>query len=270
MRTIRVNLILIGVLVGSGLGLIAGWVIYPREHSKASPATLRADYQEIYMIMVAAAYRYDSDIDRAAARLDELGFDNPVDAITNLAQRAVVQKRNDITVATISELALALGGEIPDPDRAQKESLSKTLVPPASQTAQPEASQTPIPATTPFPTASPTTTWVYDYIVRAHENVCDTDLTSPLIQVYVADSNGEPLPGVRVLITWANGQDTFSTGLKPEIGLGYGDFTMKQGEVYSVQVGGRTLPLQGIISETCSSEGRAHPGSVLVRWQREG
>lgn len=270
MRFLRINLIIIGIALGSVLGLLSGWVFYPKGHAKASPATLRADYQELYMLMVAAAYRADHDLERASARLATLRLDNPVAAITELAQRAALQKRNEFTVTTARELALALGGEHTMetlPEQVMTGGMPTTT---PSETATTEPTITPLPKVINLPTPNPTQTPVYDYVLLDQEQVCDANLTAPLIQVQVIDVNGQPLPGVQVVITWTDGQDRFSSGLKPEISPGYGDFTMIPGIMYSVQIGSRTLPLQGVISQTCVSGDVSYPGSVLVRWQREG
>ena len=140
----------------------------------------------------------------------------------------------------------------------------------SSETTISEATITPLPRATHLPTANPTHTPIYDYILLDQEQVCDAGLTAPLIQVQVIDANGQPLPGVQVVITWTDGQDRFYSGLKPEISPGYGDFTMTPETVYSVAIGLRTPPLQGVISPSCVSDDLSYPGSVLVRWQREG
>jgi hypothetical protein len=55
-----------------------------------------------------------------------------------------------------------------------------------------------------------------------------------LIQVVTLDRGGAPIPGVEILVEWAGGQEHFFTGLKPELGAGYGDFVMAAGETYAV------------------------------------
>ena len=270
MRIIRLNLIFIGILLGAGLGLLAGWVLLPREDVHASPVTLRADYQEIYMLMVAAAYRDDGDIERASTRLAALGLNDTVAAVTALAQRASFQNRNEFTVSTVSDLALSLGGRPQSPTPSHKAAGLRTLTPTPGKSVTPDETDTLITTIPSLPTPQASQTHVYDYVLVDQETVCNADLTAPLIQVKVMDRNNNPLEGVQVQITWTGGQDGFSTGLKPEISQGYGDFAMQQGQVYSVQVGSRTIPLRGIVSENCTSGNSSYPGSVLIEWQREG
>lgn len=66
--------------------------------------------------------------------------------------------------------------------------------------------------------------------------VCNIQQPTPLIQVDVLDAAGQPVPSMEVLVTWEGGQDHFFTGLQPELSLGYGDFAMAPGTVYSIHL----------------------------------
>ena len=50
------------------------------------------------------------------------------------------------------------------------------------------------------------------------------------------NANGDQIPGVEVDIIWDSGFDHFFTGLKPDLGAGYGDFTMTGGVVFTLFV----------------------------------
>ena len=50
---------LILAIIGIALGLLYGWVIEPVKFVDTTPASLRADYQTDYVLMVAEAYRSD-------------------------------------------------------------------------------------------------------------------------------------------------------------------------------------------------------------------
>ncbi|NIW47254.1 MAG: hypothetical protein GWN30_21650, partial [Gammaproteobacteria bacterium] len=52
----------------------------------------------------------------------------------------------------------------------------------------------------------------------------------------MADSSNIPVPGVEINIRWENNQESFYTGLKPEFGVGYADYIMTPGIVYTLQV----------------------------------
>jgi hypothetical protein len=63
----------LGLALGIGLGLYYGWVAAPTEFTNATPAMMQAQYQQDYMLMVAAAYDHTGDLATAARRLNKLG-----------------------------------------------------------------------------------------------------------------------------------------------------------------------------------------------------
>jgi len=84
--------------------------------------------------------------------------------------------------------------------------------------------------------------------------VCDVNRIAPLVQVEVQDAAGQPVPSVEVIMTWEAGQDHFFTGLQPEMGLGYGDFVMTPGVVYSVRLVGGEQPINDLTAADCVAE----------------
>ena len=56
---------------------LMGWGLWPIDFVDGSPAQLRADYQQDYVRLVAAEYALNPDLDRAAARIKELGDTAP-------------------------------------------------------------------------------------------------------------------------------------------------------------------------------------------------
>jgi hypothetical protein len=96
--------------------------------------------------------------------------------------------------------------------------------------------------------------------------ICDQNLDEPLIQVVAEDGAGEPVAGVEAVVTWESGgasesgasevgEDHFFTGLKPELGLGYADFTMTPGVVYTLKLSGGGEPVPGLAAQECESAG---------------
>ena len=79
------------------------------------------------------------------------------------------------------------------------------------------------------------------------------------------DKKGQPVPGVEAIVTWQGGEDHFFTGLKPQIDLGYADFTMEPDGIYNLRLtnGGETA---GKISPpNCKLDsGMAYKGGVKV------
>jgi hypothetical protein len=89
--------------------------------------------------------------------------------------------------------------------------------------------------------------------------------------VHVQDAAGDGVPGVQILVVWDNGQDRFFTGLKPELGAGYADFTMEPDTTYSLQLIEGESPVTGLTAEECTgSSGEPYPGSWLLIFQQPG
>jgi hypothetical protein len=72
--------------------------------------------------------------------------------------------------------------------------------------------------------------------------------------VYITGADGNPLPGVRVVVTWEGGEDVFYTGLKPEMGAGYGDYLMAEQVSYRLRIGETSNSMNNIkFEENCGS-----------------
>jgi uncharacterized SAM-binding protein YcdF (DUF218 family) len=80
----------LSILGGIGLGLLAGWSLFPVQYANTSPASLRSDYKIDYVLMTAEIYKSDGDLPAAQGRLAELGEEN----ITRLAQQAALDARD--------------------------------------------------------------------------------------------------------------------------------------------------------------------------------
>jgi len=96
--------------------------------------------------------------------------------------------------------------------------------------------------------------------------VCDPTLGAPLIQVQTENAGTVPVGGVEIVVTWDGGFDHFYTGLKPDQGAGYGDFTMTPGIEYTVHLAeSPSLTVEGLAVENCGDEGGGtFPGSWLL------
>jgi len=117
---------------------------------------------------------------------------------------------------------------------------------PAAETPAPteDVARTPLPTDTPLPTRTPTATPGAPFVLREQTLVCEQTLRDPLIQVFVEDIDGRPVPGVEVVVNWDEGENHFFTGVKPELGMGYADFIMTPDVVYSLRLvaGGEIFP----------------------------
>jgi len=76
----------------------------------------------------------------------------------------------------------------------------------------------------------------------------------PLIVVQAYDAAGQGVPGVQVIVSWDGGESRFSTGLKPELGLGYADFSLTPAVVYTLRLaeGGQIIP--DLVASECQAE----------------
>jgi hypothetical protein len=126
----------------------------------------------------------------------------------------------------------------PEDNPGAGDSATETLAPTE------DARRTPFPTDTPFPTRTPTATPGAPFVLREQTFVCEQTLRDPLIQVFVEDIDGRPVPGVEVVVNWEEGENHFFTGVKPDLGMGYADFIMTPGVVYSLRLvaGGEIFP----------------------------
>jgi hypothetical protein len=75
--------------------------------------------------------------------------------------------------------------------------------------------------------------------------------------------------GVEALVVWDTGQSTFFTGLKPELGPGFADFTMQEEVTYSLQLIQGDGLVTGISAESCTdSDGEPFAGSWLFTYEQ--
>lgn len=118
---------------------------------------------------------------------------------------------------------------------------------------------------TPVTMLTPSRTPLPDYEIQSRKLVCDPGQEKSQIQIQVKDAAGNGVSGVKALIDWEDGQDTFITGMKPEIGRGYADFTMTPGSVYTLRLTESGQPLSGLKSEECeTSRGKKYWGTWLL------
>jgi hypothetical protein len=283
-----VALLLAALAVGVGLGLLYSWVISPVKIVDTAPEALHPDAQTAYVHLVARAYAADHDLGRARTRLALLGWGEPAEAVTALAQRLAAEGRPGSIVQPVALLAAALGAgpatptppavaeisgtpaalsETPGGSATPEPTQPPTATPSATPSHTPQPTDTVIPSITPqlLPTRTPTATpqGAFDFIGR--QAVCDPDLTEPLLQVIAESASGEPVPGVEVVVMWEGGFDHFFTGLKPDLGRGYGDFTMTAEVEYRVHLAeSPSIAIEGLTVEMCGAGLSSYAGSWLL------
>jgi hypothetical protein len=271
--------LLTGLIIGLALGLLIAWVISPVQYVDTGPSSLSAEYKDEHRRIVALAYNADRNLTRARERIRLVDGEQSVQALASQAQRMLANNQPAQEARALAVLAADLS-RAPGQDSTQAVAgvPTDTLMPAAESTspagetaaAQPTATlaevdaiQTPTnpPPTptssrtpTPRPTATPTTTATPRQILDApftlknKREVCDGSIPAGMLHIEVSGEDGEPLPGVHILITWQDGTDDFYTGLAPEISPGYADFQMTTGILYSLEVGDASEPLNDLKS----------------------
>ncbi len=283
--------LLTGLIIGVALGLVYAWIIQPVQYTNTPPSSLRADFKEQYRTMIALAYLANNDLVRARARLELLQDQDLYRILAEQAQRKLAEGKYPEEARALGLLAVALGQAPPPPTQtpatqvAANETPTSPAAPSASPTTRviipsptltpetavittttasapqatvsgsPRASATLRPTSTPLPTRSPTPTPGAPFVLDRQQLVCNPNLGESLIQVEVFDSAGQPVPGVEVVINWDGGENHFFTGFKPEISLGYADFVMTPGVVYTLRLadGGQIIP--GLTPSECEGSG---------------
>jgi hypothetical protein len=140
-----------------------------------------------------------------------------------------------------------------DTQVVSSETQTATLETATRRTATPTL--TPAPTLTPLPTATPSPTSGAPFVLDKQDTVCDPNLKEPTIQILASDASGNPVPGIEGVVTWDGGETHFYTGLKPEMGSGYADFTMTPGTIYTLRLGDGGQPVNGLTAEQCSQSG---------------
>jgi hypothetical protein len=252
----------LGVLIGLAAGLYYSWVVNPVEYVDSSPASLRQDFKEDYLALIAAGYAHTGDLQHTRARLSSLKLEDPASALSRLAQSRLAEGQPEAEVLALAQLAAVLG-QRPVPNAAT-DRVASTATPSA-----PSSSPTPSPTATRTPTPRPTATPGAPFRLTDQEQVCDLRQGESQIQVRALDASGEGIAGVELLVIWDAGQDHFFTGLKPELGAGYADFAMQPGVTYTLQLRDGDRPITGLSAPDCADDsGVSYAGSWLLTFQQ--
>lgn len=292
--------LLTGLVLGVVLGLSYAWLISPREYTDTSPASLRANFKDQYRAMIAAAFVANGNLPRARDRLNLLHDENVPRTLTEQAQRSLAEGDSPSVVQALGLLSVALGqvatpslfpgsadnflatAGTPPADLSLSATVSATsqVESPTIQATEPGASSTPLDQTpavtrtllstgTPLPTRTPTPTSGSPFVLQSQTFICDQELSGPMIQVVAQDSAGKEIPRVEVVVTWEGGEDHFFTGLKPELGQGFADFSMAPGVIYTLQLAGGGQVIPDLIAAECATEsGDRYWGSWLLVFTR--
>lgn len=258
--------LLTGLVFGILIGLLVSWVLLPPRYFDTQPSMLSDSAQAEYRQMVALAYQAGGNLARASARLELLSDPNVLSELADQAQQVQMEQGNSQEAAALSGLASGLYQQALQLGVTPTQQLAQVNTPQmAVDTNSTRQALTPLATFTPRPQATAAPTQGAPFGLRQQEQVCDPDLIPGLLQVEVQDASGRSVPGVRLTITWPGGQDSFTTGLFPEIDDGYADFIMTPGTVYSLRAGDSGEVIDGLFIPECSnSDGTAYYGGIRV------
>jgi hypothetical protein len=279
---------MLALLAGLGFGLAYSWVISPRAIIDALPRSLRADFKDQYRSAIAAAYAATGNLPRARARLALLEDADPVEALNAQAQRMLAPSAGGQQfeqAGDVAALAQALDGEgkapaVPTatPEKMIQVGNTFTATSPApaaeipfviTETPEMLEMQPALSAATARPTRTATPEPGEPFALTGQETICDFNLPDGLLQILVLNPNRRQLAGIEIILTWDGGNDQFFTGLKPELGNGYADYTMTPDTVYTVQLARGSDIAQGIMAPACqTSNGEAFFGSMKLTFQQ--
>jgi hypothetical protein len=256
----RERLFLLSLIIGLALGLIASWVLWPRQSRAVELSQVRSSYQNDFIVMVSLAYQQEGDLEAARQRLRLLDDADVAQRVADLAEQRIRAGADPATRRGLARLAHALG--------ARQAMLMAYVATPrrtATLTETPQPTVTPVPMTptatlpSPSPTATslvvvrsdaptPTRPAKAAYVVVKNALVSErADVPPGQVAVHVQNVVGQGLAGVRLRVRWPEGVDEFVTGLHPDKSLGYADYSLTPGLTYTISVlDGRSESARGI------------------------
>jgi hypothetical protein len=281
--------LLTGFLLGLAAGAVFSLWLWPVPYDFALPSEMNSVSKDAYRLLIARTYYADGDSGRARPRLSLLKDIKVEDILGTQAQVALGQN-NDIDSGALARLALivnpinqtATGSVGTTPEGPSSSPSPETTGTPAGEVESTPTPDETLVSASPYPTISslkipsaeiphstPTMfpTLSAPYILKERAADCGRSLRPSLLQIWVENATGLAMPGVRIQINWKDGEETFHTGLKPDINAGYADFEMAAGTVYSLRVGENGETITGLGTADCTSEG--HPertGGMVLRF----
>ncbi len=143
----------VGCLAGLVFGLIVGWRFLPVKYINTEIGNFGPSQAEEYVLMVAAEFSTDGDVDKARERLRELDVPNPEQFVAYVADKYVQEDRgmDDPNTVNLVHLAQALGT-----GTVSMIAYISTPTPPPPPTFTPSPTSTPTATPAPLPTDTPT------------------------------------------------------------------------------------------------------------------
>lgn len=258
----RGNLYLLtGLVLGLAVGLLISLVLSPVKFVDIDPSAMGEAYRNEYRLLIAQAFQSDGNLQRAQDRLALLREEDPARLLAMQAQQMVGEGASPADARALALLAAALTNPqsvvfTPQPSPTLPAGEDHQPTPEVGQAVftptPPLPTRTPQPTFTPRPTATPPRALDAPFVLDSRQDVCDGSLPAGRLAIEVLDRDGNPLAGVPVQVVWGQNQSSlFYTGLAPEISLGYADFQMEAGVVYTLRVGTVSETLTDLAIPAC-------------------
>lgn len=232
-----------------GTVVLLGWMWISAGCTPASP-TATPTPTAAPLVEIARHFADNRDLIAARAALAGLALEDAPAAVTALAQQEAAAGHADDSRA-LAALAAAL---------------LATPTGPEASTERPVVVDTEAPTRTARLTETPA---AVGFELVSRERVCDRKVGSALLEVFTQDAGGGQIGGFEIQVIWNGGADRFFTGLKPDIGPGYGDFQMEPGVSYRVRLAAwPDVAADDVISEACATETTSYPGGVRLVFRR--
>ncbi len=223
------------------------------------------------MVLVAQAQRYLAEGDQvrdaqALANLASALGQAPTPLPTRPENTSTLVPTNTSTLApTVTDTPTAEPSHTPTASPFPEISFTATLTPTRESTAgptrTPTITRTPRPTLPPTetptltPSRTPTATLAPPFVLDNQVLVCNPAIGEPQLQVFVSNAAGVGIPGVEIIVTWNSGEEHFYTGLKPDIDIGYADFSMTPDVTYTLQVAEGGQLITNLAAPECADEG---------------
>lgn len=107
---------LLALALGVGMGLYIGWIAYPTQYTNTDPTSLRQDYKDGYVLMIATLYAQEGNLAAAQSRLLPLG-PNPGQLVATTAGRLMTAQAPEADLRHLAHLGAGLGYVTPEMQR---------------------------------------------------------------------------------------------------------------------------------------------------------
>lgn len=259
--------LIIGLILGISGALYYTWNLAPVQEYDIEPWQLSANAKDQYLVAIALDYAHTGDLTTALNRLVALQLPgDPIQAVADTACRLAttgyvnsssglravrsltkfyqLQGRKGCADSLISADSAQAGAVM----TIELPTLTPTLTPPPSKTPTPVAN---LSTATPVLVIIPTVPPQNDFnLISVTPLTCSTTQSGLItVEVYALDGS-TGIPGQEIRARWDTGESRFFTGLKPEKGPAYADFTMTLGKDYIIDMPGHADPVPQPLSAT--------------------